>query len=396
MKVKTTNEIPKPARVFRVSPEDKAFIDKEFDALHEQRKMEWTTKPTPYAFPVFVVWHTVHLQGKEPRRKGRVVVDIRGLNKVSEFDAYSMPLQSDIISSIQGCKYISIMNCAAFFHQWRVAKEDRHKLTVITHRGSEQWNVAMMGWKNSPAYVQREMDGIFREYPYAKAYIDDVMIFSNSLKEHLNHFSTIFSLFQKWGITLKAVKTYLDYLSISLLGQKVDSFELATSADKLKAITELPFSRTLKDLKTYLDMTGYLRDYIPYYAQKSEPLHRRKTGLLKNGPVKGTARRNFNKGMILKEPNEEELKAYDMLQKDFSRSSWLTHFDASRVLYADIDASKKGFGVMIYHVKKNPRTSDVGDLEKKKKRSPQEPLSKRQVEPILFLSKVFTGPESRY
>lgn len=138
MKIKITREISKPARVFRVSSEDKKLIDKKFNALHEQGKMKWATKSISYAFSVFVVWHTVHLRGKEPQRKGRVVVDIRSLNKVSEFDAYLMPLQSDIILSVQGCKFISIMNCAAFFHQWRMTAEDRHKLIVVSHRGAEQ------------------------------------------------------------------------------------------------------------------------------------------------------------------------------------------------------------------------------------------------------------------
>lgn len=144
MRVKISGDPPKSAKMFRISPEDKTFIDKEFDALHAQNKMEWSTKSTSYAFSVFVVWHTVHSQGKAPLRKSRVIVDIKKLNKISEFDAYSMSLQSDIISCLQKCKFISIMNCASFFHQWRVAEEDRHKLTVITHRGAEQWNVAIM------------------------------------------------------------------------------------------------------------------------------------------------------------------------------------------------------------------------------------------------------------
>jgi hypothetical protein len=61
---------------------------------------------------------------------------------------------------------------------------------------------------------------------------------------------------------LKARKTYLGYPSIPLLGQKVDSLGLTTVEDKLKAIAKLPFQKTLKDLETYLGMTGWLRDYV--------------------------------------------------------------------------------------------------------------------------------------
>ena len=45
-------------------------------------------------------------------RKGRVVVDIRGLNKISESDAYPMPFQLNVISAVQGAKYITVVDCA--------------------------------------------------------------------------------------------------------------------------------------------------------------------------------------------------------------------------------------------------------------------------------------------
>ena len=234
--------------------------------------------------------------------------------------------------------------------------------------------------------MQREMDGMLREHPYARAYIDDVVVFSNSLKEHLNHLSKIFALFESWNITLKASKTYFGYLSISLLGQKVNSFELATSVEKLKAITDLSFPKTLKDLETYFEMTGYLRDYVEHYAQKAEALQRRKTALLKNSPIKGTARKNFSCRTLMENLSQDELNSYETFKADFSKPSWLTHFDVSRELYADIDASKKGFGVMVYHRKKKMEKSE----------SDQKPPSKREVDPILFLSKTLTGAESRY
>lgn len=144
MRITINDLFSKSFRIFKISFENKALIDKKFDVLHAQEKIEWSTKSTSYAFLVFVIWHTMRLHDKKPLRKNRVVVDIRELNKISEFDAYFMSLQSDIIFCIQDCKFISIMNCALFFHQWRVAEKDKHKLIVITHRGVEQWNVVVM------------------------------------------------------------------------------------------------------------------------------------------------------------------------------------------------------------------------------------------------------------
>ena len=134
--IKTT--ISKTARIFKLKSKNKAFINKKFDALHTQSKLEWTVNFISYAFSIFVVWHTVHLPGKILQKKSRMIINIRKLNKITEFDAYPMFLQSDVIFCVQKCKFIFIMNCAAFFHQWRVVMKDRHKLTVVTHRKSEQ------------------------------------------------------------------------------------------------------------------------------------------------------------------------------------------------------------------------------------------------------------------
>jgi len=69
-------------RVYPMGPKDRELIDKVHDKLHEQSRMEWCREPSLFGFPVFVVWKNV-----EGKRKGRVVVDIRGLNKVALTDA---------------------------------------------------------------------------------------------------------------------------------------------------------------------------------------------------------------------------------------------------------------------------------------------------------------------
>lgn len=93
-------------KVYPLSAEDKKLVDEKFNAMHEQGRMSWVNKPTPFGFPVFVVWRTVPAGSGDERRmirKGRVVVDIRGLNKVTTTDAYPLPLQQDIISALADC-----------------------------------------------------------------------------------------------------------------------------------------------------------------------------------------------------------------------------------------------------------------------------------------------------
>ncbi len=250
MRIKIISETnSETCRVYKLEIENQTIIDKKFDALHVLRKMKWAFEFISYAYSIFVIWTIIHLMKKSFTRRDKVMIDIRDLNKISKHDAYSMSLQLNILSKTQDCSYISIMNCITFFHQWRVVISDKHKLIVVTHRDVEQWNVDVMSHRNTNAYVQREMNNILRKYSWVKTYIDDVIVFSKTLNDHIQHLTQLFALFQHLNITLKTKKTYLKYSSISLLSQKIDSLNLIIAEDKLKAIVKLSFSKTLKNLK---------------------------------------------------------------------------------------------------------------------------------------------------
>ena len=203
------------AKTYPVGEKDRKVIDKTFDELHDQGRLEWTTESTPFSYPIFVVWRTL----PNGERKGRAVVDIRKLNEITQPDAYPLPLQSDIIATVSGCQYITVIDYASFFYQWRVWPEHRHRLIVITHRGQETFRVPVIGYKGSIAYVQREIDRVLRPYrDFARAYVDDVVIASKTLNEHVEHLHKVFALFLQKGISIKLMKSYVGYPSIKLLG----------------------------------------------------------------------------------------------------------------------------------------------------------------------------------
>lgn len=195
---------------------------------------------------------------------------------------------------------------------------------------------------------------------------------------------TIFALLDSYSISLSPKKSFLGYPTVALLGQKVDAFGLTIVKDKLDAITKLDFPYTLKDLEGYLGLTGWLRGFVPFYAQKAEPLQQRKTALLRLSPSnKGTTRKIYSRRTIINHPSEAELESYRQLQEAFSQASFLVHFCSDRTLYIDVDASKqRGFGVMVYHLK-----STCLDTNKPKR---------IDIEPILFLSRMLTEAESKY
>jgi len=198
-----------------------------------------------------------------------------------------------------------------------------------------------MGFKNAPAYAQRQIDKILREAgckDFAKAYIDDIVIFSKTSGEHLQHLQQVFNTMRERRLTLAGTKTYLGFPSIALLGQHVDGLGLATAEDKIAAISSLVFPTSLRELEVYLGMTGWLRHFIPYYAQLAEPLQIQKTTSLKGAPSAGHARKHFASTSHI-EPTAELLDAFNAMQKEFANQRILVHYQKHRPLYLFIDAS---------------------------------------------------------
>ena len=155
-------------------------------------------------------------------------------------------------------------------------------MTVNTHHSQETFNVTVMGYCNSVQYVQRQLDNILRDcQAFARAYIDDIVIWAKTAEDHKMALRMVMSLLDGRRVSISPKKTYLGFLLTTLLGQRISGLSLAADKDRVKAIRDLQFLRTLKALETYLGMTNYLRTAIPYYAQLSAPLQAIKTALCK-------------------------------------------------------------------------------------------------------------------
>ena len=406
----------KPSKVYPLGQRDREVIDATFDKLQQQGKLRYSTQPTPFSWPCFVVWRDTP-QG----RKGRVVIDIRGLNAITEDDGYPLPLQSDIIALIAGYPYISTVDGVAWFHQFLVQRQDRGKLTIVSHRGQEESSVALMGYKGSPPYVQRQTDALLRPLrAFVRAFVDDIIIFSRTLAEHVSHLRQLFQLLREKRASLAPTKSFLGFPSVNLLGQRVDSLGMSTSEEKIKAITSLRFPASLRDLEIFLGLTGWLRNSIPRYAQRAQPLQERKTTLTQAMLVTGsedssttskgtTSKGTTSKGTTSKgttsqdtitkptkhlsgparkrtstrmryEPTQAEIAAFQDLQGAFKAPTFLMHFDRKRKLFVDIDASKVwGFAAMVYHTKNDTATP-----------------ARTEVQAIMFLSKSINTAEKNY
>ena len=145
--------------------------------------------------------------------------------------------------------------------------KDHEKFIIISHYDLKTVSVALINYQEFSLYTQYMMNMILHSHKFfIHYYINNIIIFSKILENHLQYLNMIFSLFNRLEIILKRIKTHLDYLSIILLDQQVNNFDMTFLKKQIITLWDLSFSEILKDFKIYLNLTEWLQQYISYYA----------------------------------------------------------------------------------------------------------------------------------
>ena len=143
----------------------------------------------------------------------RLCVDYRRLNSLSAADAYPLPRIDDIIDQIGIAKYITTTDLTKGYWQVPVATADRHKTAFATPFGLFQFNVMPFGLQGAPGTFQRMMDSLLHGLSsYTAAYLDDLVIFSTSWKEHIKHIGVVMERLCSAGLTARPRNASLAWL----------------------------------------------------------------------------------------------------------------------------------------------------------------------------------------
>ena len=384
LKFDCENRVSNKTKMYFLDVKNRILIDETFDNLHVVDKMNWINEFILFFYSMFCVWKL----NVDDQRKNRIVIDIRNFNVIIQSNVYFLFFQNEIIMIVRNCDYIFVIDCFAFFYQWRVHFSNRYKFTVVSHRDQESFNVIVMKFKNSSVYVQRQIDRLLRQHRnYARVYVNDIVVFFRIKKKHEKHLRVVFSMFKKNNISIKLIKTFIDYLSVSLLNQKIDSLDLVIAIEKLKIIVKLRFFINLRQLESYLSFIDWMRDYIFFYVDINKFFQKRKIVLLKHDFVIDNVKHAYVFKTRLNKFFELKRVVFNILQNIFSKSFYLIHSDNKRRLFIDLDANKKfDFEIMLYYVKKVYL----------KKLSFDQFSSRHVIESIFFFNRLFISIETRY
>ena len=224
---------------------------------------------SPWAFPVVIV----------PKADGkwRFTVDYRKLNAIVPRDAFPLPRITEHLTALGEANFFTIFDLTSGFWQIGVREEDIEKTAFICSDGLYESTAMPMGLNNSPATFQRLMQRVIPaniRASHALVYLDDIIVFSKTFDEHLKHLDEILGLISNANLTIKPKKVTFGKQEVRYLGHRVTSEGSKPDPAKVAAISNMPVPRCVRDVRRFVNLCGYYRQYIRNFAKRAANLYR--------------------------------------------------------------------------------------------------------------------------
>uniref|UniRef100_A0A8C7XG91 ribonuclease H n=1 Tax=Oryzias sinensis TaxID=183150 RepID=A0A8C7XG91_9TELE len=267
-----SHEIPllddKPVRqrYRRLPPSDYESVKAHLRQLLDSQVIRESS--SPYASPIVLV-----------RKKDgslRMCVDYRQLNRKTRKDAFPLPRIEESLDALCGAKWFSTLDLASGYNQVSVNERDRPKTAFCTPFGLFEFNRMPFGLCNAPATFQRLMERMFgaEHCQSLLLYLDDIIVFSSSLEDHLNRLDRVLGRLHREGLKVKLEKCCFFRKEVNYLGHLVSREGVSTDPSKVSAVANWPHPTTVSELRSFLGFASYYRRFVEGFSKLAAPLHR--------------------------------------------------------------------------------------------------------------------------
>jgi transposase InsO family protein len=274
---------------------------------------------SPAASPILFV--------KKPDGTLRLCVDYRGLNEGTIKNRYPLPLLQETLMRLSRAKYFTCLDIRGAYNLVRMAEGEEWKTAFRTRYGLFESLVMPFGLTNAPSDFQALINNVLRAYldDFCSAYIDDIIIYSNTLKEHREQVYKVLKALSDAGLHLKPEKCQFHKQEVKYLGFIITTNGIRMDPSKVSCVLGWETPKNITDVQCFLGFANFYRRFIKDYSAVVTPL----TGMTRK---EGGKYLPFVWG-------PEQQTAFDHLKYAFTTAPILRHFDYDREIVVETDAS---------------------------------------------------------
>ena len=246
------------------------WVQKEIETLERAGIIERSI--SPWASPIVIVPKKSG-PGKPPRR--RMCLDYRKINKLQPevtnadggkgcISLIPLPKIDELYAKLKGYKVFSSLDLrSGYYHIWLTETAKPKSAFILSSLGKYQFNRVPFGLAQAPAYFQKLINDVLRGCNFAMGYLDDIIIYSQSEQEDLEHLEEIFNRLKAAGLKLKLEKCCFFKKHIQYLGHLISADGIQPLPEKLESIAKMPAPKNPKEVKQFLGLVGYYRKICP-------------------------------------------------------------------------------------------------------------------------------------
>ena len=329
-----------PAR--RLPPGILPAVQAELNRLQKEGIIEEIEEPTEWCAPMVVAL--------KKDKSVRLCTDLRVLNKNVKRHQYQMPTLDEISARLHGSSVFSKVDLQSGFQQMPIAEESQKILAFSSPFGRFKHRRLPQGITAATEVFQKYMDTLLSGISNVVCYMDDCLIFGKDIESHNKTLKIVLSRLLDNGVRLNLGKSVFAKAEVEFIGHRWSKAGIAPSAEKLKAIENMPKPSTCEELRSFLGLAAYVGSRtVPHFSTKASSLWE----------LGSTGQISWN----------EKLSAefYD-LKNSLLHSQRLQYFDPSKPVIVQVDASGQGLGGVILQEDK----------------------------PVIFVSRKLTSTEQKY
>ncbi|KAK3566671.1 hypothetical protein QTP86_002846 [Hemibagrus guttatus] len=204
----------------------------------------------------------------------RPCIDYRGLNKITIRSRYPLPLMATAFEILQEASIFTKLDLRNAYHLVRIRQGDGWKTAFNTPTGHYEYLVMPFGLTNAPAVFQALINDILRDMldQSVFVYLDDILIFSSSLQEHVKHVSKVLRHLLDNHLYVKPEKCEFHVTQVQFLGFIIKPGQIKMDPQKVQAVVDWPSPSSVKEVQHFLGFANFYRKFIRNFSSVAAPL----------------------------------------------------------------------------------------------------------------------------
>ena len=262
MSIDTGDHPPIAKKPYTLAIKHHEWVKEEIDKLLEAGVIR--ESHSSWSAPIVVV----------PKGDGgkRMCVDYRALNAISRTYIWPMPRIDDILAKLGKAKFFTTLDLRSGYHHIALDKDAIKKTAFVTPFGKYEYLKVPFGLAQAPSYFQNLMNKVLNGLNFTLAYLDDIIIFSETAEQHLKQIQIVLNRLRQAKLKLKKSKCVFFKKELHYLGHLLTTDGVKPLLDKIKAISEMKPPENQKGVREFLGMVGYYRKFISRFADAARPM----------------------------------------------------------------------------------------------------------------------------